>query len=148
MRSPSEPRYDRAVIDDPAWSRVVALARRERARRRTAYMLVLFAACLFADRIVQQTAFVAAALAAVGISAWLVLGQERAFRLFTTTPGAIERVDRVLAGGGAALRVTLRTRYVLTIAAGRSDVDELIEIIRQRAAAAALPEARVVSDRA
>ena len=136
------------MIEDPAWSQVVALARRERARRRTAYLLVLFAACFLAPEIVQQTAFVAVALAAVGISAWLALGQERAFRLFTSTPEAIDRVDRVLAGGGAALRVTLRTRYVLTIGAGRADVDELIEIIRQRAAAAALPAARVLSDRA
>lgn len=136
------------MIEDPAWSQVVALARRERARRRTAYLLVLFAACFLAPEIVQQTAFVAAALAALGASAWLALGQERAFRLFTSTPEAIDRVDRVLAGGGAALRVTLRTRYVLTIGAGRADVDELIEIIRQRAAAAALPAARVLSDRA
>ena len=136
------------MIEDPAWSQVVALARRERARRRTAYLLVLFAACFLAPEIVQQTAFVAVALAAVGISAWLALGQERAFRLFTSTPAAIDRVDRVLAGGGAALRVTLRTRYVLTIGAGRADVDELIEIIRQRAAAAALPAARVLSERA
>src|SRR5690348_2369991 len=109
------------MVKDGAWSHVVALVERERARRFTPRACVFAAIAALGYALASVTPVAAVSVAVAG----LVLGSfaavnDRALLRVATRPGEIARVERVATPRGAAMRVAFHSRHVVTLAAGRA----------------------------